>query len=417
MSILSANAQNSMVQFLGDYSANAFYTARPFFDRIKKLSNKGGESAKVPVATSPGGGSGGGYSQAAAAQQSDGAKRVAFIVEPAVGFGLEKIDQVSRPYSDTPESAVDFLLDGTKNAMYMAAQNLESMIFADGYGTLFTAASATNDSGHLWTITLTKPTDVFKINLGMILVSKTSGNAAALDTGSGEVVAVNQSVGTVQLDVSTSGMVPTAGHVFGQSGTMQASTAIITWPGIYAWNPTVLNRGAGGYVGDTFLGVDRTTGNAVLTSGFATDGRNAGSIVSAINNLCGLMANLKVKPDIGICNPTTLAQVANELDTKSRYDSVKSFNGVDVLYDGVTIMTPAGKIILFPESAADPNVITVCRADGFTFAYPDKIFKPLNIDGTVGTVDPNSTNLLLRVTASGFFYCTDLSQVGNVLIA
>ena len=414
---ITDNVNNLLVQFLEDAYPDVFYQARPFFDRIKKKSGVGGESVKIPLPTSAGGGQGGDFVSALANAQPGGAKRVAFTCEPAKGFGIMTLENSEVPFTETPESAMDILTEATKNAMENAAANFEAMVFSDGHGTLGTISTATNTTGHIWRLVLTQGTDVFHFALGNVLVSKATPATGSLDTGTATVVGTNPENASILVDVSTSGMTPTAGHVLGLQGQMLASTGVVTWPGVFAWNPPITSR-TNGAVGDTFLGVDRTeSSNVVAVSGWAIDARNQGSLVQAVNNLCGLMANLKLaKPDTAIVNPTVLAQICNELETQARND-LRSFNGIDVLYSGVEIMTPAGKIEVLAESTMPANQIFVTKCDTWTFAYPDKVFKPASLKGNMLVEDYATNSTRIAVICAGFLYSTNPAASGNILIA
>lgn len=416
MSFISANTEQLLVQYLEDTYPITMIQGRPFFDRITKKSNVGGESVKVPLNISYGGGMGGTFANALANAQPSGAKRIAFTVDPAKEYGITTLDNDEVPFTKTPESAIDITTDATRGAMENAAQNFEAMVFGSGYGDLATILVATNTSGNIWVLTFTNPSDALRFNIGNVLNSKATPAAASLDTGSATVTGTNPIQGSIQVDVASTGMTPTAGHVLGIEGQIAASTSIVTFPGIFGWCPPITAR-TNGVVGDTFLGVTRSAATSVVaSSGWALDGRKK-ALAPSINGLCAQMANLKnSKPTLGICNPVTLGRFAAELDTKIRYD-MPSKDIAEAMFEGIEIMTPAGKIEMFAEPACPANQIVITKASDWIFAYPDRPFAPSRLDGKIMTQDYDTNVTRFAITCAGFFYTTNPASTGVITIS
>lgn len=405
-----------LVQHLEDTYEEIWLKNRPFADRIVRKNNVGGSAVRVPLPTSPGGGTGGTFANALANAQDSGAQRVAFIVTPAVTYGITTVQNAQIPFSDTPESAIDIMTEATRNAMELAADNLESIFFSDGFGTLGRIDTATNTSGNIWDITFTDPAAVFKFQLGQVLVQKATPASASLTTGTGIVLGINQISGGITVNAGATGFTPTVGDVVGIQGQMLASTSPSTFAGVYGWIPPITARTAG-VPGDTFLSVVRTAqSNIALVAGFAADGRTAGSVVQAINLLCAMMANYKLsKPDTAICNPMTLGRVCNEMQTQARND-MKSASGLDVFYQGITLMTPAGAVDLMAEAANGADQIFITNCSQWIFSAPDKPFKPSSPTGIM-VPDYNNDQTRLSITASGFFYTLNPAASGTLTIS
>lgn len=418
MSFINPNTENILVQYLDDTYAITLIQERPFFDRITKKSNMGGESAKVPLNIGYGGGQGGDFETALANAQSGGAKRVAFTVSPAKGFGITTLENSEVPFTQTPESAIDITTDATKGAMELAAQNFEAIVFGDGFGTLATILTATNTSGSLWTLVLTVPSDVNHFNMGNSLVSKATPASATLDNSgaAGVVTGLNQIGGSIQIDVASGGLVPTAGHVLGLQGQMAASTSVVTFPGIFGFVPPITSRTAG-VIGDTFLGADRgVASSGVAVGGWAIDGRGK-VIMPTVNALAGQMANLKnSKPDLLVCNPITLARMAVELDTKVRYD-MPSRTSADVFFPGIEIMTPAGKVEAFAEAACPADKLVLTKASSWIYGYPDRPFQPTSLRGNIMTESYEHNRTRFSITCAGYFYTINPAATGVISIS
>lgn len=416
MSFIDANTEEALVQYLDDTYAITMIQNRPFFDRITKKSNVGGESVKVPLNIGYGGGQGGTFSDALANAQPSGAVRIAFTVDPAKEYGITTVNNDEVPFTRTPESAIDITTDATRGAMENAASNFEAMVFGSGYGDLATILAATNTTGNIWKLTFTNPSDALRFNINNVLNSKATPATGSLDTGSATVLGTNPIEGSITVDVGSSGMTPTAGHVLGIEGQIAASTSIVTFPGIFGFVPPITAR-TNGVVGDSFLGVTRNASTSVVaTSGWALDGRKK-ALVPSVNALCAQMANLKnSKPDLGVCNPVTLGKMAAELDTKIRYD-MPSKDIAEAMFDGIEIMTPAGKIEMFAESACPANQIVITKASSWIFAYPDRPFAPSRLDGKIMTQDYDTNVTRFAITCAGFFYTTNPAATGVITVS
>ncbi len=412
MSFLSTNTNEILVQYLEDTYPITLIQSRPFFDRITK-KDMAGESAKVPYNVGYGGGVSGDFETALANAQEGGAKHVAYTVEPAKQFGITYVQNESVPFTQGPESAIDQLTDATKGAMELAAQNFESLMFGSGYGDLATISA--NSGGGPYVLTLSGGlTDVIKFNNGMVLVSKATPATGSLDSGTATVTDLNQLGGTITVDPGSSGWSPTNGHVVGLEGTMLASTSLVTFPGIFGWCPPIGSRTAGA-LSDTFLGVTRAL-NGVGTAGWALNG--AGKPVSSgINALAGMMANLKnSKPDLAICNPVTLSKLCDDLDTKARYDMKSSV--ADVYFEGIEIMTPAGKVEVLAESACPADKVVLTKASSWVFGSPgNKPFKPSSLKGQIMVEDYDTNRTRFAITCAGFFYSTNIAATGVLTVS
>lgn len=413
---LGTNTDALLRNYLEDTYAITLIQDRPFFDRITKKSGVGGDGVKIPINIGYGGGQGGDFDTALANAQSGGAVRTSFLCEPAKAFGVNTVENSEVPFTQTDDSAIDMLTDNTRGAMELAAQNYTAIMFSDGFGTLATIGTAVNTSGSLWTLTFTDPATAMKFNLNNRLVSKTTPSAAALDTGSALVTGINQIGLQIQVDVQATGMVPTAGHVLGLQGQMLAQTTVSTFPGIFGWVPPITAR-TNGVIGDTFLGVPRLINSSgVAVGGWASDGRNK-PIAPTVNVQAGLMANLKnSKPDTLICNPTTGAKLAIELDTKVRYD-LPSETFANVFFSGFEMMTPAGRVEVLLEPACPGDKMVLTKAKSWVYGYPDRPFRPTSLKGNIMIESYDHNRSRFAVTCAGYFYTVNAAATGVITVS
>lgn len=413
---LGTNTDALLVNYIEDTYAITLVQERPFFDRIMKKGGVGGDGVKIPINIGYGGGQGGDFPTALANAQSGGAVRTSFLCEPAKAFGVNYVENSEVPFTQTPESAIDMLTDNTRGAMELAAQNFTAIMFGDGFGTLGLIQTVVNTSGNLWTITFADPSAAMKFNLNNVLVQKVLPSSAALDTGTAKVTGVNQIASQIQIDAAATGFVPVVGRVLGLQGQMLAQTTVSTFPGVFGWVPPITARTAG-VIGDTFLGVPRLINSSgVAVGGWALDGRNK-PIAPSVNVQAGLMANLKnSKPDTLICNPTTGAKLAIELDTKVRYD-LRSETFADVFFSGFEMMTPAGRVEVLLEAACPADKMVLTKAKTWVYAYPSRPFQPTSLKGNIMIESYDQNRTRFAVTCAGYFYTTNCAATGVITVS
>lgn len=415
MSFINANTNFILVEYLEDTYPITLVQNRPFFDRITK-KDMSGESAKVPYNLGYGGGVSNDFETALANAQASGAKRTAYSVDPNKEFGITYVENSEVPFTQGPESAIDILTDCTKGAMELAAQNFETTVFGSGFSDMSIITSFTGPVGTVYTLTLGGGlTDVIKFGLGMVLSSKLTPANAAIKAGSATVVELNQLGGTISVDAGASGWVPVNNDVIGLQGSLIAGTAINTFPGIFGWCPPITAR-TNGRLNDVFLGVTRANAG-VATAGWALDGRGK-PVLSGVNALAGMMANLKnSKPNLGICNPVTLTKICDDLDTKARYD-IPSRTVADVFFEGVEVMTPAGKIEILAESSCPANQLVITKDSSWVLGTPkNKPFAPTDLEGKLMTPSYDHNRTRFSVTCAGFFYSTNIAATGVLTIS
>lgn len=403
MSLIPANIQEILVDFLDDAFLPVLIHDHPFIDRITKRA-EGGTAAKVPLLVSYGGGKGGDFGTAVDNATEGGSINAHFEIEPAVAFGIEIVDWVTAPITDTPESAMDVVTTATKGSMYNAVDNFANMIFSDGSGYLATIASNTNPSGNIYTLVLSVPTDADKIAQDDTLVSKASSFAASLDTGTAVVLGVNPIQGSITVDGGGT-WTPTNGHVLGIQSQMQASTSVVTFPGIFAFIPPTSARSNGVPTVTSFLGVTRSAQSSVVgVAGWAFD-ISSGPLFPGINAAAGRMKAYKnATPDTLVCNGVQAAKLAQEVQAQVRFDMPSKSMKAEVFYAGFTIMTAAGPVDVLVESSCPSNRLVLTRADQWIMGSPqNKPFRPSTPD-VVYVTDYRTNKARFATTCLGYFY-------------
>ena len=261
MAYFGTNAANLLIPFIDDTYELALLQNRPFIDRItKEIWSRWQIRSLFPFNDGFGGGSGSDMATAMANAASTGGNTLQWTIDPAKVYGIEKVLPYEADF--TKGSRVRngrFYLLATTAAMEKCSQEFENLIFGTGYGNYATISTATNTSGNIWDLVLTVPSNVTKFEPGTVIVSKATATTGSLDTGTGTVTVQNYMNGSITVDVGASGMVTTATHVIGFKSIVSASTGVATFPGIFAFIPTIGDLSANFIPTTTsFLGVDRS---------------------------------------------------------------------------------------------------------------------------------------------------------------
>ena len=128
------------------------------------------------------------------------------------------------------------------------------------------------------------------------------------------------------------------------------------------------------------------------------------------------MANYKnSKATLGICNPETLATFQRELQTN--FVKYESNSRPDVYFDGIDVLTGAGKIELMAESACPGNVIVLTNPKTWVFAYPDKFVTGLGDNGSPLYRAYDKDEMRAAVRINGMLYTTNPAATAVITIA
>lgn len=361
-----------------------------------------GDAVKVPLKRNLGAGQSG--TANTAYTNATLAGRDAFVVTPFKCYGMSVIPLDQAAWTKGDNSVVDLLMDESKSAMDSAKLQLDQALGSDGYGTLGTISSNTNPSGNLFVLTLTLYSDVNHFSVGQVLVSKATPATGSLDSGTAVVTAVNASVKKITVDGGGT-WTPTNGHVLGLQGTMIASTAISTWPGIPAWIPPSASRPLS--TADSFFSVNRSVDERRLAGSYL-DGTKM-SILEGINRLAYMIADVpNAKPDLIVASFQTIGAIQAALQTQGRYnqDKIKGA-GIDVYYEAVTVAGPKGKMAIVGSSNWPGNLVAVLDSSTWVVAAPgNRPFVPATSTGNPIVEIPGQDQCVAQYRSQACVYCT-----------
>lgn len=419
--ITDSNVNNLMIQYLEDAFPRVLTQDHPFLDRITKRKETGRQVA-FPISVGPGGGSSNSFTAALANSNTAGGIVQQWQIDPQRSYGIVQFNVDDNEFTRGPEAAISAMENTTKNAMILSMQNFGGWngLFSDGYGTMAQIDVATNTSGTLYQITFKSPSDVFHFNSTQLLTQKTTPSGSTLDNSGATAIVVDiDQIGSSTLgpniivDTQGSGLVPTASHYLGEQGTQQASTSIVSFQGLPAWCPPWTSRPLSGAFNNITRGV-----YGVGTDGWAIDGRGR-PINDAVNALASQMAQLKGgKCDMGVCNPVTLGRIAAAFDVKTRAD-YRAKGDPEMYFNGVDILTGAGKIEMFAEPGCPTNQIFLTSGSNWIFGTPTggNPFTPAaSVHGDIFVQDFSSPKARCAVKTQGFLYPLEMTGVGNVLV-
>ena len=382
--------------FFEDSYEDLAYTDHVLMGIAEKLTRYG-DSVKVPMAYAYTAGRGGTFSTAKT-NASDIA-RIAFLVTPQKTYAVQDVDNFEADLSsDKKGSVVSFYTDAIEKSTRACGNDVEWKLFSDGFGTMATISS--NSGGGPYVLTLTNAGDVYRFQNGMVLVSKTTPATAGLDAGTATVSATDPSAGTITV-TAAGGWTPTNTHVLGLQGDFAASASMQTWAGLQGWLPDDQNRGS---LSTTFYGVDRSV-SPTLLAGHYLNATNL-NVKQAVYNLATQIAPVQgSKPDIALMSFSNYNKLEMLEDTRARHVDVRG-DGINVLYNGITITGPKGPIVATPAAYCDASHIYVMDSSTIKLGAPGgRFIKPATRDGqTVELSDMDANEVRMR--GGGFFWLT-----------
>lgn len=412
---LPDNTQNLLIQSLGDLHDMALLQLHPSVDRCT-FKQMGGKGVKQPIVFGYGGGVSTDFETGLANAQENIVVDDAFEIDPAVVYGHDTIEWTSAKYTkDSDTSAIDLATLATKAATYNAGHNFAAMMFGDGSGALAQIETATNTAGNLWTLKLVNEEAVGLFAINGKVRSKLTPFAATLDTGTWTVKGLGQIGGFIRVDTGGSG-VPTAGHYLGVEGQIAASTAVVTFPGIFGYIPSSDARDSSGVpLVTSFLGVERGLDSpGIAVSGWAIDGQGQPVFVT-MNTLGGKMANYKeARCDTAYVNGADLSRLSQELNIDVVYDMPSRRMEGKVFYSGFRVNLGCGTVEVMAEPACPAGYMVMCQANQWHIGSPNgTLLAPANPHGVM--IHNYAKNISrFSVEASGFF--TTPNPVGTGIL-
>jgi hypothetical protein len=337
MGYLDLTAMNAALKELydGQVVENLVYADNPFLAMVPKKTDFGGKYKPVPIITGVSQGRSSTFANALANQTA--VEIESFLLTRVSDYSIATIDNQTMLASKTDKMA---FLEGSKilidGAIRSLTNSLASALFRSGTGSIGQIGSISTG-----VITLTNPADVVQFEVNMTLkAAQTDGGT--LESGTGYVIAVNRSAGTVT--VASSGLGGSAATPTGWSandfllvdGDLNAKLK-----GLAAWLPATAPGGS-----DSFFGVNRSV-DTVRLAGVRYDGA-AQSIEEALIDASSLLAREGGKPDVAIMNFASYSALEKSLGSKVQYVDVKS-EKANIGFRGIMVNGANSMIKVFPD--------------------------------------------------------------------
>ncbi len=268
---------------------------------------------------------------------------------------------------DDENSVVDALFDSTSKKMRALATRLERHLAGDGFGTLFKIASHTGGASP-YVLTVTRPTDLAAVYVGQKLVSCSTVNGAALDTGTALVTNINRDLGQVTVSTADAwdGTANDNHFVFSKYDKKAGSlTKPICGLGLDFWIPL----SAPSSDESSICGMDRRVDTQSF-AGARIDGRGKNLYQQIMNMLARLSINGQAMPDRVAVN--SVAGWADLINSAPPNVFTKEPNGGEFEYgfETVSFMGPTGKVKVYPCWAIREDRVYVLTRNTWKLHHP-----------------------------------------------
>lgn len=332
-----------------------YFAASPTFAAIPKSSDWEGMPMHIALAL---GGTPGSHTFSTAQSVSGQVTNVGFDITNARDYNVIRI---STEAMRVTKSNVGSLLRGVKQqadgALYTQKKTLGIDLFGSGSGSRGRIASGADGP----TLTLTDPTDIYKFEIGDVLVSNDVDSGVGVSTNTGIVGGIDYNAGTLT--------VAGGGNWHGDFDTndylFRSGDAGLSMSGFEAWNPTTAPSAT------TFYGLDRTQSSKLSGVRYdytvAADGTMERYLINLLTRVCWLGGD----PRLIVMNTIRWGNFENELGDKCRYDRVvgKHLDGSEssIGFDTITIMGPKGKVNVMADPYCPYNRVRALDLDHWKF--------------------------------------------------
>lgn len=353
------------------------HLAEDYFDIVQRnnplqamfdSSVHGGLDIQQPIGTSEGDAVGADTSTVIT--NADDVSRGAFRIPWAEGIAVGQVPNTDIDLmGDDENSVVDALYDSTSKKMRALATRIERHLAGDGFGTLFKIASHTGGSSP-YTLTATRPTDLAAVYVGQKLVSCSTVNGAALDTGTATVTNVDRDAGTVIVTTADAwdGTSNDNHFVFSKYDKKAGSlTKAICGLGLEFWLPL----SAPSSDETSICGMDRRT-DAQSFAGARINGTGKNMWQTVMRMLGRLSLNGEAMPDrLAVNSSTGWTDLINSAPPNV---FTKEPNGGEFEYgfEVMSFMGPSGKVKVFPCWAIREDRCYVLTSSTWKLRHPKK---------------------------------------------
>ena len=318
------------------------------------------------------------FSKARAASKAPDYDR--FLITTVDNFGFGKISNKTIKASRNDEGAlVKAIKEGVDSAVMGLRNDLAQGIFGDKGGSKARFASATGATTATCVVSLTIPSEIVKIKVGMQLIaSANSDGSSPRDSGATlEVLAVDYAAKTFTFDDSGAGLNIadlTANDYFFVDGDANAKLS-----GLADWIPTAAPSAA------TFFGVDRTS-NVTALSGIRTVATQ-GTHVDALMDGCSDVAQFGGGSiDTIVLNHKDYNKLVKELQSAVQYQPVKATvagNGeTSISYNVLHMHVPGGIAKVIADHYVPQGIARLLSLESWTLHSMGKLVDLYDLDGS-----------------------------------
>jgi hypothetical protein len=343
------------------------YSDRPFFALVNKRGGEGGNGVKVPLAIATSQGFAPTIAQAQAVLAAQDLE--AFVVTPVVLLSVARISGLTLESSMTSKQA---FAKGAKMVIDAAVKRLanavSSGLFRDGSGAIGTISAISTGA-----ITLSNPADIVQFELNQAVQAVSTGGV--LRAGTGYVIEINRSAGTLKVATSLGGTAATPTGFVATDSLLTAGTLNLQVKGLSAWLTSA-------NLGTPYFGVTRTKDETRL-AGVIFDG-SALSVKDAIVNAVNLVAREGGKPDYVFMNFESYTQLLQDLQSNVIYTSLEGPQKIS--FSGVVFQGPKGAITCVPDRDCPPLTAFLVQLDSWMLLHANEGEPVFLDDNGVGQV-------------------------------
>lgn len=369
-------------------------SASPFYAKVAKSTDFGGNNMVVPVFYADVGGRSHTFSEAQENKSDPLGK--AFTVTRAKDYALASLDsEVILSSKGSEKAFVEALKRSMDSALNALGRSVGMQLFGDGTGSRGVVSSIASN-----VITLTRAGDATNFDVGQNIVVAASASGTPRGSGTGvAITAIDRDAGT--LTIASTPASTAANDLIWIEGDYVSASDRLAMKGLGAWIPATAPTS-----GDSHFGVDRSADVGRL-AGHRINASSYGTLKEALFAAAVKVAKHGGRPDTVFISHEGYESLLNDLGTKVQYSEFKCG---EIAFEGAKVHGPAGTLEVIPDVNCRSDQAFVLQLGKYgpntwELASLGQCPMILDLDGNKLLRESSSDSYEIRLAAFGNLVC------------
>ena len=329
--------------------ANMVYRNNPFLGVVPKYTKFGGLSMPIPVRYHDPQRRSADFRTGQGNTSTSGVEQFSISRVKDYSFAYINGETIQATRGDN-NAFLQYLTMEIDGAMNSLTRSLAVSMYGDGSGKIGTASTVTAGTPDVIVLSNAEEITNFEVGMNLVAAASTTATPGAAIT----VTAVDRDAGSFSIAAGTASGKIAATNVIFQEGDYVTASDRNKVTGLDGWLPSASPSSA------AFFGVDRSQ-DATRLGGVRFDGSSM-PVEEALIEAASKVARDGGRPDTAFCDFKTYASLEKSLGARVRYATLNAPD-VQIGFNGISIVGPAGEIKIVPDLNCNPDVIYLLQLD------------------------------------------------------